>query len=247
MRKCIFSLCIVVFFSFLLSEAGAASYSRLIKRGNRFFKNDLYSDALTYYIQGKERNKKAIEPVFNSGAAYYKMDNYIKSIESFSEILKRDENKIEPSDAYFNLGNTYYKLGDYMKAVENYKKGLEIQPKDLNLKYNLELALKKLKAQEKNRNSDKNEEEAKKGERRENGEKKPGETTDKPADKQSDKKENMDDANREKQSDQKSSEKQDLSRDEAERLIRSLNTDQSQTIGEIIKQRVSKIKNEKDW
>ncbi len=247
MRKSIFSLCILTFFFFLLSEAGAASYSRLIKRGNRFFKNELYNDALTYYLLGRVKNKKAIEPIFNSGASYYKMENYIKSIESFSEILEKEENRTEPSDVYFNLGNTYYKLGDYMKAVENYIKGLEIQPKDLDLKYNLELALKKLKEREKNKNSDKNEEETREGERDENGEKKPGGTTDKPADKQSDKQENMDDAKREDQSESKSSDKQDLSRDEAERLIRSLNTDQSQTIGEIIKQRVSKIKNEKDW
>ena len=241
MKKNCFILCLILTFFVPIDGTEAASYPRLIKKGNRYFKNELYGDALTYFLQGRVRNNKAIEPIFNSGATYYKMEDYIKSIESFSEVLQKEKLGVKEADVYFNIGNTYFKLGDYMNAVNSYTKALEINPSDLNLKYNLELALKKLKEKEQKQNSDKNQ---KQGQNREDNKNKSTDSKNEPGDKEKESQKNDEQA---KQTPPEPSDKRDLSREEAERLLRSLNTEQSQTIGEIIKQRINRNAHEKDW
>ena len=229
MKKYIF-----VFITLLLFSSGqtaiGASYSALIKKGNRFYKNELYIEALKYYLQGREKNRRAAEPVFNAGAAYYKMEDYIKSIESFSDSLQYGDREDKASDIYYNLGNSYFQLGDYSKAAESFMKGLDIDPYNLNMKYNLELALKKLRENEKKEKE--NEQDEKGSGKEEEAAKKINE---------------QNKSDREQPSASEASTRQDFTQEEAERLIKSLNTDQTRIIGDIIKQRVSKAQNEKDW
>jgi len=134
---CIFILLIPIVCS-------AEPYGILMKRGNRYFKRGLYRDALGYYLKGSEKNKKALEPYFNSADAYYNVEDYSRSIEELTKALRLTEKPNRLADIHYNIGNNYFKLGDFNKAVENYKKGLEYNPGDLNMKYNLELALKKM-------------------------------------------------------------------------------------------------------
>jgi tetratricopeptide (TPR) repeat protein len=208
-----------------------ASYSALIKKGNRFYKNELYIEALKYYQQGKEKNRKATEPIFNTGAAYYKMEDYIKSIVSFSDSLQYGDRDEKESDIYYNLGNSYFQLGNYGKAAKSYMKGLEIDPYNLNMKYNLELTLRKLQEKEQ---KEKEDEHNKRGNDKEDGD---AEKIEQSANK----------SDREELSAGGASTGQDFTHEEAERLIKSLNTDQTRIIGDIIKQRINKVQNEKDW
>lgn len=220
----------------------AASYTHLIKKGNRFFKNELYKDALMYYLQGRKKNKKASEPIFNAGAAYYKMNDYIKSIESFSEILQKEDPGKKSADIYYNLGNTYYQLGDYQNAVQSYIKGLDIDPDDLNMKYNLELTLKKLNENKQEDRQKQNTDNNKKEDNKEDGSSKK-----EPADIDTNNLSGKKNDEQKKPYPEDASARNELSREEAERLINSLNTDQTSTIGDIIKQRISKKSDETDW
>lgn len=230
MKKYFFVFIAMLLFSSYQTVMGA-SYSALIKKGNRFYKNELYIEALKYYLQGNEKNRKATEPIFNAGAAYYKMEDYIKSIASFSDSLQYGDRDEKESDIYYNLGNSYFQLGDYGKAAESYMKGLEIDPYNLNMKYNLELTLRKL--QEKEQKGKENEQNER-GNGKEDGD---AEKIEQSANKN----------DREEPSAGEASAGQDFTHEEAERLIKSLNTDQTRIIGDIIKQRINKVQNEKDW
>ncbi len=244
-------LFIFCFFLLPCSILEAGSYSFLMRKGNRFYKNELYGEALSHFLLGKEKNKKAVEPDFNAGAALYKMENYVRSIESLTKALQKRKKELKAADIYYNLGNNYYKLGDWQNAVQNYIKGLELNPYDLNMKYNLELALKKLKEKTQP------EEEKPQDEGVENtGKRKDKEGQHSPQDNNAEEKTTTKASEGESPgastpgnaslSDSPSDE-MELSQEEAERLINSLNTDQAQTIREIIKSRISKETHEKDW
>jgi tetratricopeptide (TPR) repeat protein len=231
----------VLFLTF--NSASAASYTRLIRRGNRFYSNELYNEALKYYLESNTMNDKVHESIFNAGASYYKMEAYYKSVETFTDSLKYIKNDKNKADVFFNLGNTYFQLGDYPKAAENYMKGLEIDPVDLNTKYNLELTLEKMQENEPE-GKDENEPESKP---ESNEDQKEGDSSEKPSVNNSNNEQTENDIEQEKTSDNDAPNKKDLTREEAERLINALNTDQTDIINDIIKFRVGRTQNEKDW
>ncbi len=225
---------LIVLFILLIPMAGSAEpYGILMKRGNRYFKRGLYRDALDYYIKGSEKNKKALEPYFNSADAYYKVEDYSKSIEELTKALQRSEKPARLADIHYNLGNNYFKLGDYRKAAENYKKGLEYNPGDLNMKYNLELALKKMSETEpSNKENNKNKDNEKAGNEGKNQAPDQNKNAGQPETAQ------------QKQPPQ---EQKEFTPEEARRLVNSTNTDQSKTMAEIIRKKAGSVQNEKDW
>jgi len=201
----------------------AEPYGSLMKKGDRYYKRDLYRDALGYYLEGNKKNRKALEPYFNIGTASYKTEQYIQSIEAFSKALQLTDNEERIADIQYNLGNNYFQMGDYQKAAQHYREGLEHNPYDLNMKYNLELALKKM--AEKNPPPDTKKESQQK--------KKENNKTHTPEEKTN--------------TAEKLPEKGELSPDEAERLINSVNNDQSKIFNDILQKRAGAVKNEKDW
>ncbi len=231
----IFLLSILLFIPFN-ENIYAESYSRLIKKGNRYYKNELYSDALRYYLEGQKKNQRACEPIFNAGTAYYKIEDYNNSIESFTKSLDLVEKEEKISDIYYNLGNSQFKSGDFQRAIESYKKGLDINPYNLNMKYNLELAIKRLEEGKKENDKSKDSESKK-------GAKGSGESK---TDGDIESQDNLQDNLKEDTGD-RSLDKREFTEEEAERLLRSVNSDQTRIINDIIKQRASLVENEKDW
>ena len=50
--------------------------------------------------------------------------------------------------AFYNMGNSFFRLERYKEAVEAYKRALGTDPHDVRAKWNLELALRRLKEEE---------------------------------------------------------------------------------------------------
>ncbi len=224
---------LVVLFILLIPMAGIAEpYGILMKRGNRYFKRGLYRDALGYYIKGSEKSKKALEPYFNGADAYYKVEDYSKSIEELTKALQRSEKPARLADIHYNLGNNYFKLGDYRKAAENYKKGLEYNPGDLNMKYNLELTLKKMSEESPS-----------------DGENKKNKDNEKAGDKGKNAPDQKENAGQPETAQQKQPPQgqKEFTPEEARRLVNSTNADQSKTMAEIIRKKAGSVQNEKDW
>jgi tetratricopeptide (TPR) repeat protein len=210
----------------------AGSYSAAMRRGNRYYKNEIYSEALVNYLEGKERNRRAIEPDFNAACAYYKLEDYVKSIGVLTGTFQNNQKGEEVSDIYYNMGNSYFMLGDWQNAVQSYIKGLEVNPYDLSLKYNLELALSKLK-ESRQQKSKQQSDGSERGGKKEKGESSPGTRGE--------------EKRSESGSQQEPAERMNLTQEEAERLINSLGADQAETIGELIKSRINDEAHEKDW
>jgi Ca-activated chloride channel family protein len=239
-------------------QAQGASFYSLIRKGNRFFKNDLYREALGYYLKGGEKNRKAIEPPFNAGAALYKSEDYVRSIEVLTRTLQSARKPDVQSNILYNMGNSSFQLGDYGKAAEYYKKGLELTPYDLNLKYNLELALKKLETQKKEQTeSGRGGGMGKEAGFPEGGGSAGGggEGEKNSASQGINRSAGVESARKDRQKSEdelQGAEGPDqaqgaLSRDEAERLLRSVNADQSKIVGDYIRQKLGMSENEKDW
>src|SRR5437773_2054177 len=91
---------------------------------------------------------------FDSGTAAYKLKDYNKAMESFSQALLTPDTGLQ-SKGHYNLGNTLYqrgeteksddkKLSDWTNALEHYEQTLKLDPQDKEAKDNYEYVKKKI-------------------------------------------------------------------------------------------------------
>ncbi|PYL62554.1 MAG: hypothetical protein DMF24_03650 [Verrucomicrobia bacterium] len=91
---------------------------------------------------------------FDSGAAAYKLKDYTRALESFSQALLTQDNGLQ-SKGHYNLGNTLYqrgeaeksddkKLSDWTNALDHYQQTLKLDPQDKDARDNYEYVRKKI-------------------------------------------------------------------------------------------------------
>ena len=102
-----------------------------------------YTSALEHYERAAERDLGAAEPLYNTGNALYRMEEFRESVRQYDEALRDAEGELR-SSGFFNRGNASFQMSQYDEAVEAYKEALRINAADADAKHNLELALRQL-------------------------------------------------------------------------------------------------------
>src|SRR5207244_2282202 len=91
---------------------------------------------------------------FDSGAAAYKLKDYSKALESFSQALLSRDTALQ-SKGHYNLGNTLYKRGekqkgddkklsDWTNALDHYEQTLKLDPQNKEAKDNYDYVKRKI-------------------------------------------------------------------------------------------------------
>jgi Ca-activated chloride channel family protein len=91
---------------------------------------------------------------FDSGAAAYKLRDYSKALESFSQALLSPDTGLQ-SKGHYNLGNTLYqrgeaqksddkKLSEWTNALDHYEQTLKLEPQNKEAKENYDYVKKKI-------------------------------------------------------------------------------------------------------
>lgn len=157
----------------LMSFGQAASFSlkgltekkqrAIIDEGNAFYEEAKYDSAQARYEQAAKLNASSTASKFNKGDVYYQRGEYDKAIEEFNAAASLTGNKEVKAKAYHNIGNSYMKTNKYKEAVDAYKNALRNNPNDIDTRYNLAYAQRKLKKQQEQEeeNENKNDQENK--------------------------------------------------------------------------------------
>ncbi|HVE12619.1 MAG TPA: VWA domain-containing protein [Elusimicrobiota bacterium] len=125
-----------------LSGCGAPTDMRLW-RGNSAYGKEKFDEALKRYEGAARAAPKDPRPVFNSGAALYKMGEHERASQAFESLS--DPKKTPPPLAVkslYNMGNALYRGQKKKESIEAYKKCLLADPADEDCRYNLVVALK---------------------------------------------------------------------------------------------------------
>jgi Ca-activated chloride channel family protein len=123
----------------------------------------LYEKASTDYLKSNAVTKDNYKSLYNQSASLYRQKKYEDAVKELEKVLENsnasDKTKAK---AYHNLGNTLLQQQKYQESIEAYKKSLKANPKDMDTKYNLEYARKKLmvQQQQKQKNNSPQDEEA---------------------------------------------------------------------------------------
>ena len=103
-----------------------------------------YPQAITFYEQSLDIDKKTLPPTHtnlaasynNIGIVYREMGDYPKALSYYERALAIRQQSLPPNHpdlamSYNNIGNVYFSMGDYSKALSYYEKALSIQQQSL--------------------------------------------------------------------------------------------------------------------
>jgi len=234
--------------SLLLAQEGKDH----IREGNRSYNKGEVEKAGEYYEKALSVDPKDEKAIFNLGDALYRQEKYAEAAEQFEMATAAIENVEERAKAWHNYGNSMLQAGDFQKSVNAFKNALKADPSDDDTRYNLAYAQQKLLQEQqqqkqdqenddKEDKEDKDEEKEKSDQDKENDEQKDDNEDGEPDPKDQDQE---DDKNKQPQPSE-----QNISKEDAERLLNALNNEEKDVQNKVRKKKmkVGVVKVEKDW
>ena len=135
----------------------AGGWARAASPGLQLYEEQKFPEAYEHFQKTLQENPGA-RPTdriqFDAGAAAYKMKDYNKALQSFSQALLSKDPHLQ-SESHYNLGNTLYqrgeaeksdakKLSNWESALPHYEETLKAEPQNKNAKDNYEFVKKKI-------------------------------------------------------------------------------------------------------
>ena len=128
-----------------------------VRKGNREYKKQSFTEAEVDYRRAIETNKNSYEAHYNLGDALFKQDKYAEAqteFETAAKMLDKKNDKTRYAKAMHNIGNCNFAQQQYDKAVAAYQESLRANPKDNDTRYNLVKAMEMLQQQQQQQNQD---------------------------------------------------------------------------------------------
>jgi Ca-activated chloride channel family protein len=116
--------------------------------GEKAFKEGRYEDAAKAFQEADLARPKDPRWRYNRGVAAFHAGDLAQSAAAFASAAKRAEDPEVAFRAEYNRGVAAMKQGDFAQAVEASRAALALRPEDPDAKWNLQLALVKLKEAE---------------------------------------------------------------------------------------------------
>jgi len=219
-----------------------ASIAGKVNTGNRYFKQQKYDEALEKYRDAQIDDPESGQVHFNIGDALYRKEKYDEAMQEFNSATNSRDVALQ-SKAYYNIGNCQFRLGNFADAILYYKKALEMNPKDEDAKYNIELARKKLKEEI---DKQKNKKDQKQEQKQQN---KQGQNNKKDEKKKSERQaEQKKEGQRQETPEQKQEKKKgEMSKEEAMRILNAMDDQEKETQKKRMKTMTQEYQVEKDW
>jgi Ca-activated chloride channel family protein len=94
------------------------------------------------------KNPGKAEILYNLGNALIKQNKYDQGIQSLHQSIDKGDRETK-ENSWYNAGNAYFAMDRFKDSAEAYVQALKLDPADRDAKHNLEMALMKLKQQQK--------------------------------------------------------------------------------------------------
>lgn len=208
-----------------------------VRRGNREYNKQNYTEAEVNYRRGLEKNKNGYEAHYNLGDALFKQDKYADAqveFETAAKMLDKKEDKTRYAKAMHNIGNCQFAQQQYDKAVAAYQESLRANPADNDTRYNLVKSMQMLQQQQQQQqqnqqNQDKKQDQQQQQQNQQN------------QDQKQDQQEQQEQQQQQEQNDDQ------MDKETAEQILQALEQDEQDTQEKMQRQQGRKKRVEKEW
>jgi Ca-activated chloride channel homolog len=143
---------------FLLNFTALQAYAQYVnpdvRRGNREFKAEKFTEAEMNYRKALEENPQSLKALYNLASALYKQGRYDEAANILDGISKLNIPDNRRADAFHNLGNARLGNQQIQEGIEAYKNSLRLRPDDNDTRHNLAMAMRLLQEQEQQQQQD---------------------------------------------------------------------------------------------
>ena len=207
----------------------------------------LYEQASTNYLKSNTSTGSYYKSLYNQAASLYKQGKYEEAAKEVTKVIENTNvsDKVK-SKAYHNLGNSLMHQEKYKEAIDAYKRSLKANPSDMDSKYNLEYAKKKLTVQQQQQQSQQQQGEGENKEQQDKNQQ--GQQDQQNKDQQQQNQQQQDGQQKEKNEQQQRQAQQD--NQETKRKLDALQTNEKKTQEKATRlenQQSRPVKQEKDW
>ena len=112
-------------------------------KGNEFYNNENYKEALSYYKKAIENKDCEYHAFYNSGVCHIKLKNYQKAIDMIKKALELHKD----SKYFFNIAYCYSMLKDDIKALRYFNLAWALDNLDTDCERAIKLIATKIKKQ----------------------------------------------------------------------------------------------------
>ncbi len=194
----------------------------LIRKGNKHFKANQYTEAEVEYRKGLLQNNQSLEANFNLGNSLFRQEKYAEALERYQLVSSVSaESKKKSAAAFHNAGNALLMEKKVAESIEAYKQALRLNPSDDETRYNLAFAQQLLKNNQDQQDDDQQDQQDQQDNERKKDEQSPQ---------------------------QEQAQNSNMSKEQAEQLLQALMQDEQETM-EKAKQQPQPVRkgSEKDW
>jgi len=199
----------------------AEDFTGLVDKGNSAYTEGDFKTALEYYHRAEVERPETPELHYNIGTALYQDQKFEEALDKMQKALVTEDIEQE-AFTHYNTGNVYYRMGDYQNAIQSFQRSLELNPGDIDAKYNLELSRKMLKEQMKPENQQQQQQQQQEQQQQEQQQQ---EQQQQQPDQQ-DQQEKQDDQQQQQEQPQPQPDEDEMSEEDAERILNALKDDE---------------------
>ena len=202
-----------------------------VRRGNREYNKQNYTEAEVNYRRGLEKNKNGYEAHYNLGDALFKQDKYADAqaeFETAAKMLDKKSDKTRYAKTMHNIGNCQFAQQQYDKAVAAYQESLRANPADNDTRYNLVKSMQLLQQQQQQQQQNQ-------------------QNQDQKQDRQQQQQEQQQDQQQDQQQQQQEQNDDRMDKETAEQILQALEQDEQDTQEKMQRQQGRKKRVEKEW
>ncbi len=115
-------------------KKSAGKFEVYLKKGDEYFNNADYPNALKEYSKAVELDSGSAEAYCRIGSAYFNLAEYSNAVQNYTECLKMNPKHIQ---AYIERSGAYANLGDLDSSIDDLRTVLKIDKKHSDAAYAL--------------------------------------------------------------------------------------------------------------
>jgi Ca-activated chloride channel family protein len=116
----------------------AASLDSKAREGVTHYNREEYDQASAKFQASQLEQPDNTDVAYNLANSLYRLERYEEAVEAYKKALSEKTPSALKQKSYYNMGNAYYRMGYMEESIDAYKKALELNPGDIDSKFNLE-------------------------------------------------------------------------------------------------------------
>jgi tetratricopeptide (TPR) repeat protein len=148
MSKAIYSLMALLLLGASMNLSAQRGYRDYLRGGDKHYTDSLYEKSEIQYRKALEKDANGVNAFYNLGNSLLMQSKAKDAMDQYKIVEKKVDEAGKLAQIHHNMGVIYHGSKDYAAAVESYKQSLRENPNDDETRYNLALAMRKLKEQQ---------------------------------------------------------------------------------------------------